>query len=91
MLNMERMVGTITPKKVFSFRGSGLPWASELESGEASGAAPHATVATDRPHIPEVIRGVRSFDMAAGESFKLLGVCLNCETEIRKDFWLLLK
>ncbi len=62
MLNMERMVGTITPKKVFSFRGSllGVP---ELDSGVESDSAPHATEVTVRPHTPEVIRGVRSFDM----------------------------
>lgn len=67
MLNIERMVGTITPKNVFSFRGPlvGVP---EPESGVVSDAAPHATVATDRPHTPEVIRGVRSFDMAAERS-----------------------
>lgn len=67
MLNMERMVGTITPKKVFSLRGSklGLPWP---DSGVASDSAPHTAVVTARPHTPEVIRGVRSFDMAGEES-----------------------
>lgn len=69
MLNMERMVGTITPKKVFSFRGSllGVP---ELDSGVMSDLATHATVV--RPHRPEVIKGVRSFDMV-GE--KRLSAC----------------
>lgn len=71
MLNMERMVGTITPKKVFSFRGSllGVPLP---DSGVASDSAPHAAVFTVRPHTPDVIRGVRSLDMA-GE--KGLFVC----------------
>lgn len=64
MLNIERMVGTMTPKKVFSFRGP-LVGVSEPESGVASDAAPHAT---DRPHTPEVISGVRSFDMVRGAS-----------------------
>lgn len=63
MLNMERMVGTITPKKVFSCRGS-LLRVSEPDSGVASGSVPHAAAVTARPHTPEVIRGVRSFDMA---------------------------
>lgn len=69
MLNMERMVGTITPKKVFSFRGPllGVP---EPDSGAASDSAPHATAVTVRPHTPELIRGVRSFDMV-GERKKV--------------------
>lgn len=68
MLNIERMVGTITPKKVFSFRGSllGVP---EPDSGVPSDPVPHATALTARPHTPEVIRGVRSFDMAAEKSW----------------------
>lgn len=61
MLNMERTVGTITPKKVFSLRGSllGEPWP---DSGVASESARHAAD-TVSPHTPEGIRGVRSFDM----------------------------
>lgn len=62
MLNMERMVGTITPKKVLSFRGSLL---GELDSGVASCSAPHSAVAMVRLHPRPVIRGVRSVDMAA--------------------------
>ncbi|KAA8587073.1 hypothetical protein FQN60_000909 [Etheostoma spectabile] len=65
MLNIERTVGTITPKKVFSFRES-LLGVSEADSGVASDSAPHATALTARPHTPEVIKGVRSFDMVAG-------------------------
>lgn len=66
MLNMDRMVGTITPKNVFSLRGSvlGLP---ELDA--ELGSPPHMAEVTARPHTPEVIRGVRSFDMAAQKSF----------------------
>lgn len=81
MLNMERMVGTITPKKVFSLRGSllGVPGPG---SGAVSGAMPHAAAVTDRPHTPEVIRGVRSLDMAA-ESFR--SVFLPCEKEISEE------
>lgn len=76
MLNMERMVGTITPKKVFSFRGSllGVP-----ESDSGADSAPHATAVTARPHTPEVIRGVRSFDMVGEKS--LGSVCLPCEKQ----------
>lgn len=60
MLNMDRMVGTITPKNVFSLRGF---WAgSGLGSWVESEAAPHDVRV--RPHTPEVIRGVRSFSMA---------------------------
>lgn len=61
MLNMERMVGTITPKNVFSLRGF---WVGSpgLGSWVESEAAPHDVRV--RPHTPEVIRGVRSFDMA---------------------------
>lgn len=61
MLNMERTVGTITPKKVLSFRGSLL---GELDSGVASCSAPHSAVAMVRLHPRPVIRGVRSVDMA---------------------------
>lgn len=70
ILNMDRMVGTITPKKVFSLRGSllGVPW---LESDVAFDSAPHTAEVTVRPHTPELIRGVRSFDMAAQKSFQL--------------------
>lgn len=63
MLNMERMVGTITPKKVLSFRGS-LLGDPGPDSVAASDSAPHATVGPARQHTPELIRGVRSFDMA---------------------------
>lgn len=79
MLNMERMVGTITPKKVFSFRGSllGVP---ELDSGVASDSAPHAAAVTARPQTPEVIRGVRSFDMVGEEE----PAWLTCEREINE-------
>lgn len=68
MLNMDRMVGTITPKNVFSCRGSllGVPW---LESDAAFDPPPHTAEVTARPHTPEVIRGVRSFDMAAQKTF----------------------
>lgn len=68
MLNIERMVGTITPKKVFSFRGSllGDPWP---DSGVASDSPPHATAVPARQHTPELIRGVRSFDMAGERSW----------------------
>lgn len=62
MLNMERMVGTITPKNVLSFRGS-LLGVREVQSGDVSTAVPQ--VAMLRPHTPEVMRGLRSFDMAA--------------------------
>lgn len=70
ILNMDRMVGTITPKKVFSCRGSllGVPW---LESDVAFDSVPHTAEVIVRPHTPEVIRGVRSFDMAAQKSFQL--------------------
>lgn len=70
ILNMDRMVGTITPKNVFSWRGSllGAPWP---ESDVAFASAPHTAEATVRPHPPEVMRGVRSFDMAAQKSFQL--------------------
>lgn len=62
---MERTVGTITPKKVFSCRGL-LFGGSGPESGVTSGdEPPHVTAFTVRPHIPEVISGVCSFDMAA--------------------------
>lgn len=68
MLNMDRMVGTITPKNVFSCRGSllGVP---RLESGAAFDPPPHTAEVTARPHTPEVMRGVRSFDMAAQQTF----------------------
>lgn len=62
MLNMERTVGTITPKKVFSCRGS-LLGAPLPDSGVASDSVPQAAVFIVRPHTPDVIRGVRSFDM----------------------------
>lgn len=67
ILNMDRTVGTITPKKVFSCRGSllGVPW---LESDRALDSAPHTVDVMVRPHTPEVIRGVRSLDMAAHNS-----------------------
>lgn len=70
ILNMDRMVGTITPKKVFSLRGSllGVPL---LESDVAFDSAPHTVEVTVRPHTPELIRGVRSFDMASQKSFQL--------------------
>lgn len=69
MLNMDRMVGTITPKNVFSCRGSllGVSWP---ESGAAFAPPPHTAEVTARPHTPEVIRGVRSLDMAAQEMFQ---------------------
>lgn len=68
MLNMDRMVGTITPKNVFSCRGSllGVP---RLEPDAAFVPPPHTAEVTARPHTPEVIRGVRSFDMAAQQMF----------------------
>ena len=68
---MERMVGTITPKKVFSFRVStvGVP---ESDSGIASDFPPHAVTA--RPQTPEVIRGVRSFDMVEMRLLTLLQI-----------------
>lgn len=58
---MERMVGTITPKKVLSLRGSLL---GDLESGEASCSAPHRAAAMVKLHPRLVISGVRSEDMA---------------------------
>lgn len=63
MLNMERMVGTITPKKVFSFRGPllGMPWLDSCVVFVS--APPQDAVVIVKPHTPEVIRGVRSFDM----------------------------
>lgn len=69
MLNMERMVGTITPKKVFSFRGSLL---GELDSGIESCSGPHSAVAMVRLHPLPVTRGVRSVDMAGKRSSVLL-------------------
>lgn len=74
ILNMDRMVGTITPKKVLSCRGSllGVPWLEPDAAFDAAfDSAPHTAEVTARPHTPEVIRGVRSFDMAAGKSFQL--------------------
>lgn len=67
ILNMDRTVGTITPKKVFSCRGSllGVPW---LESDRAFDSALHTAEDMVRPHTPEVIRGVRSLDMATHKS-----------------------
>lgn len=58
---MERTVGTITPKNVFSLRGL---WVGSpgLGSWVESGVALH--VVSVRPHTPEVIRGVRSVGMA---------------------------
>lgn len=73
MLNMERMVGTITPKKVLSFRGSLL---GELDSGEASSSAPHSAAAMVRLHPRPVTSGVRSVDMAE-ERREEIGPCWN--------------
>lgn len=67
MLNMERMVGTITPKNVFSRRGSLLGVPEPPPSGE-SDSMPHATALAARPHTPEVIRGVCSLDMFGARS-----------------------
>lgn len=83
MLNMERMVGTITPKNVFSFRGS-LLGDPALDSGLPSDTAPHATEVTLRPHTPVLIRGVRSFDMVAEKSVVGL-VYLSCEKDRTED------
>lgn len=73
ILNMDSTVGTITPKKVFSCRGSllGVPWLPWLESDRAFDSAPHTAEDMVRPHTPEVIRGVRSLDMATHKSFQL--------------------
>lgn len=82
MLNMERTVGTITPKKVFSLRGSllGEPWP---DSGVASESARHAAD-TVSPHTPEGIRGVRSFDMPGVKGLPAHPVK---KREISKDLW----
>lgn len=61
MLNMDRMVGTITPKKVFSLRGS-LVGVFGVDSGEVWGAMPH-TVVIVSPQSPEGSRGVCSLDI----------------------------
>lgn len=42
-----------------------------MESEVAFDSAPHTVEVTVRPHTPELIRGVRSFDMAAQKSFQL--------------------
>lgn len=78
---MERMVGTITPKKVLRLRGSWLGVAG-LDSWGGSGVVPHFAAATVSLHTPEVIRGVCSFDMAAERSCRF--ACLPCEKENRK-------
>ena len=71
---MDRMVGTITPKKVFSLRGPsfGVP---DPDSGVAPPEPmPHGV----RPHTPAVSRGVCSFDIVS-QGLSLLD--LTCERE----------
>ena len=68
MLNMDRMVGTITPKNVPSFWGSflGAPVWVGLDS--SCWPPPHAVaMPTARPHTAEVSRGVCSLDMVSGQ------------------------
>lgn len=70
MLNMERTVGTITPKKVLSFRGTAL---GVLASPVPSDAPmPHTALSADRPHTPWARRGVCSLDMAFSRSVLFL-------------------
>lgn len=61
---MESMVGTITPKKVFSLRGSGAAF-PELDSWGESHAEPHVAAVRVSPQTPELIRGERSLGMTA--------------------------
>lgn len=55
-----------------------------------SASVPHIAAVTFRPHTPEVIRGVCSFDMAAEKRFCLVYSCGKKETN-RDRFKTILK
>ena len=85
MLNMERMVGTITPKKVLSFLGEALGAGT---SPMVSEPRPQKVELTGRPHTPCEMRGVCSdISMLSSEMFFVVHVNLLKGNVVRYSFF----